>query len=225
MLRPLARDLWVIDQPFTLFGARVGVRTTLIRLEDGQLWIHSPVPLSPELADAIEGLGPVAALVAPNQFHHLYIADAARRWPSAAVFAAPGLAAKQPALKDAEVLTDSAPTLWRHQIDQALVGGMPKVNEVVFFHRESKSLIVTDLLFHLRDSDHWWTRTFMNLNGAYGGLKVSKFYRSNIKDAAATRAAADRLLQWDFQRVIMAHGAVLEADARMLVAEALAPIG
>ena len=230
MLRPLSENLWINDQPFSLFGVRVGVRMTVIRLEDGGIWLHSPGPISDALADTISGLGPVVAVVAPNQFHHLYAGAAAKRWPSAEIFAAPGLPQKQPTLASAEVLSDRPPELWRHQIDQVLIGGMPKVNELGFFHRESKTLIVSDLLFNLRESDHWWTRTFMGWNGAYGSLTVSRSYKSNIKDASAVRAAADRVLQWDFKRVVMAHGEAMDGadpsqDARMLVAEALAPIG
>lgn len=225
MLRPLADGLWIVDQPFSFFGARIGVRMTIIRLEDGRLWIHSPVPLSEELADAIDGLGVVSALIAPSLYHHLYVGAAARRWPSAAVYAAPGLAEKQRDLQGAEVLTDAPPELWRHQIDQHVIGGIPRVNEVVFFHRESKTLLVTDLLFHVLESDHWWTRTVLGLDQAYGGLKVSRLLRAWIEAPSAARASADRILQWDFQRVIMAHGSVLEADARMQVAEALAPVG
>lgn len=230
MLRPITANVWVYEQPFSLFGVRVGVRSTLIRLEDGRLWLHSPGPVDDALAAEIDALGPVAAVVAPNLFHHLYAGAAAKRWPDATLYATPGLSQKQPALSGAEALAERPPELWRHQLDQVLIGGMPKANEQVFFHRESKTLIVSDLLFNLRNSDHWWTRTFMGWNGAYGALAVSRFFKSNIKDASAARAGADRVLQWDFKRVILAHGEVLDGgtgdlDARMLVAEALAPIG
>ena len=224
MLRPLAPDLWVQDHPQTFWGAQLGTRMIVARLESGALWLHAPVPIDDALAAELAALGPVAAIVAPNGYHHLYVAAAAARYPDAACFAAPGLAARgQPAL--GEVLTDRAPELWRHQIDQEVIKGAPGVGEVVFFHRESKTLLLTDLLFHVTASPSWWTRTFLQLAGAYGTLGMCSLYRRAIQDPAATRTSVDRILMWDFDRVTRCHGDLLETGGRMRVAEALATLG
>lgn len=224
MLRAIDAKLWVAEHPQTLFGVRIGARMTLVELEDGTLWAHSPIPLDAATRAEIDQLGPVQHIVAPNQFHHLYAASAAQSWPGSTLYVAPGLAAKVD-LPAHTTLGEPEPAAWRRQIDQHVFGGMPAVNEVVFFHRESKTLIVTDLFFNLRDLDHWWSRTFLRLNDAYDRFGMSRYYRSNIKDKAAARASADRILTWDFDRVILSHGAILETGGRDVVAEALTHLG
>lgn len=224
MLRSIAPEIWVAEHPLTLFAVRVGARMTVIRLEDGSLWLCSPIPLDDAGAAELEQLGPVRHIVAPNLFHHLYAVAAKARWPSARLYGAPGLRAKLPALGVEEELGDTAPEAWRRQIDQHVMAGMPKVNEVVFFHRNSKTLVTTDLFFNLHDLDHWWSRTFLKLNDAYGRFGMSRFFRSNITDGAAARRSADRVLSWDFERVVMAHGDIVESDARDAVASAVSEL-
>lgn len=225
MLRPLAPNLWIAEHPQTLFGVRIGARMTVIRLDDGSLWLHSAIPLDAALKAELEALGPVRHVVAPNQFHHLYGAAAVAAFPGATLYTAPGLRQKVKDLPEGPELSDTPPDAWRRQIDQVVFGGMPKVNEVVFFHRASKTLIVTDLIFHMKDVGHWWSRTFLTLNKAYDRFGMSSFFRSNIKEPAAARASADRILTFDFDRVIMSHGVVLETGGRPAVAEALASVG
>ncbi len=224
MLRALAPDLWVKEYPQTLFGVRIGARMTLIRLEDGALWMHSAVPLDEATQAQIDQIGPVQHVVAPNLFHHLYAQAALKRWPGSTLYAAPGLSEKID-LPSHVPLSETPPAGWRRQIDQTVFGGMPKVNELVFFHRASKTLIVTDLIFHLRDIDHWWSRTFLRMNDAYDRFGLSRYLRSMIKDKTAARASADRILTWDFDRVILSHGEILETGGRDAVAAALTSLG
>ena len=80
-LRPITKDLWVIDHPLQVGGLHLGTRTTVVRLSNGGLWLHSPGPLSPELMNEIAALGSVQAIVAPNAMHHLYLAENIRAFP------------------------------------------------------------------------------------------------------------------------------------------------
>ena len=52
-------------------------------------------------------------------------------------------------LGEGDVLGQAEPEAWKNEIEQVLVGGMPKVNETVFLHRASDTLIIADLLFNL----------------------------------------------------------------------------
>ena len=214
MLRKLADELWVVDHAFKMMGIAIGTRTTVVRLGDGGLFLHSPGPLLPELIEAIDALGPVRGIVAPNDFHHLYVDENARAWPEAKVFVSAGLPGKRDDLGHAEVLGDNPPELWAAELDQVWVRGAPKVNEVVFFHRASRTLILTDLAFNMVDPGPFLVRVFMRINGASGGLAASRLMKGMYRDRVAARASAAKIFQWDFDRLSVCHGEVVEAGAK-----------
>jgi hypothetical protein len=214
-LRALARDLWTIDQPLRVGGLDLGVRTCVVRLRDGSTVVHAPGPLSAGLGERIEALGPVRALIAPNLLHHMFLASSARAFPQASVFGAPGLREKLEATRIDEVLGEKAPPLWVAELDQLVVQGAPSLNEVVFLHRASRTLLCLDLCFNVRRSSSLFTRVFMRANGAWDRFAPSRLFRYTIlKDARALRASVDRILAWDFDRVTVAHGDVLESGGR-----------
>jgi hypothetical protein len=216
-LQPVATNLWVIDFPLRVGGLHLGTRTTVVRLTSGSLWLHSPGPLRPELVTAVSALGPVQAMVAPNAMHHLYLAQNVRSFPQAAVYVSPALPAKLELPFSYEVLSDEPPTLWRDEISQHVIGGLPKLQEVVFFHHASRTLILTDLAFHIRHSDSWFTRLFMRLNGAHGHFGPSRIFRTLVKDRTALRSSLGLMRTWDFDRVIVSHGEVLERGGKQVM--------
>lgn len=224
-LRSLASELWVADHPFKIGPVAVGTRTTVARLEDGRLFVHSPGPLDDDLLAAVQSLGDVACLVAPNLYHHMYVADWAAAFPDAKVFAVRGLERKQPGLRIDEALGAAAPTLWRDRIDQRPVAGVPEVDEVVFLHVATRTLILTDLCFNVHSTDSWFTRVFMRINAAWQRFTPSRLFKSFIKDRAALRADVERILEWDFDRVIVAHGEVLETGGAEALRAAYAFLG
>lgn len=212
-LRELDRGLWAVEQPLRVGGLELGTRTTIVRLADGGLLVHSPGPFTAALRGEIEALGPVRALIAPNLLHHLFLAESASAFPRALVFAAPGLREKLGATRIDQVLAEAPPPLWANDLDQLVVRGAPGLNEVVFLHRASRTLICGDLCFNVRNSSSAFTRVFMRLNSAYGRFGPSRLFRYTVlKDAREMRASIDRILEWDFERVVVAHGEVLESD-------------
>ncbi len=213
-LRAIAKDLWVIDHPLRVGGLALGTRTTVVRLTGGVIWVHSPGPLEPALTAEISALGPVQALAAPNAMHHLYLTQNVQAFPQAMVYVSSALPAKLKGGLPYEILSDEPPSLWRDDLAQHLVGGMPKLQEVVFLHHASRTLILTDLAFHIRHSDSWFTRLFMRLNGAYGHFGPSRIFRTLVKDRAALRASLNRMQQWNFDRITVTHGEVLEQGGK-----------
>jgi hypothetical protein len=224
-LRRLDDDLWIVDRPLALFGIRVGARMTVIRLADGGLWLHSPVTPDAELVDALAALGPVRHLVAPNKVHHLYFAAAAAAFPDARRWGAPGLARKRRDLAFDEVLGDAAPAAWADELDQLRLEGAPYAEEIVFHHRATRTLIATDLVFNIRESDSLVTRLFLRAGGVHGRFGPTRMFRSLIRDRAAARRSIDRMLAWDFDRVVMSHGVVLQSRGRRLLRDAYQWIG
>ncbi|HTO69156.1 MAG TPA: DUF4336 domain-containing protein [Myxococcota bacterium] len=189
---------------------------TVIRLRDGGLVLHSPVRLDHELRAELDRLGEVRALISPNLHHHLFAADYPAGYPDARLFAAPGLPLKRPDLKFAEELDDAAPLLWRAELEQHLFRGVPFLSELVFFHPATRTLVCTDLVMNVAKGDvHGWTRLFFLAVGAEGRFGPHRGVRwLFIRDRAAARGSVERMLQWDFDRVVMAHGHVLERGGR-----------
>ncbi len=214
MLRELAPDLWVSERSLVFGGIDLGARMTVIRLRDGELFLHSPVSLDPELRAELDALGAVRFVVAPNRMHHLFIGEYADAYPRAELFAAPGLETKRKDLAWQGVLGDEAPPAWAGQIDQLFFRGFPLANEVVFFHPPSRTLLLTDLAFNIRSDSPKGTRVLFRLLGAYDRFGPSLLERVLIRDRSAGRASLQGILAWDFDRVIMAHGQVLAKGGR-----------
>lgn len=205
-LTNLAPSLWIATRSFTNELGVVTSRMTIIRLKDGRILVHSPVPIEPNLRSAVENLGQVAALIAPNLFHHQFLAEWRSAFPVANAFCVPGLAAKRSDFKFDGVLEDVSPPEWRGQVDQIAIKGIPDYGEVVFFHRASRTLIVGDLAFNYSPDQA------TSDPGGADGLGPHSRIRSAISDPNALRESIGNVLGWPFQRVIVAHGEIVESD-------------
>jgi hypothetical protein len=183
---------------------------TVMRLADRSLLLHSPVALGTRLRTELDALGPVRYAVAPNRVHHLYAGGVAAAYPEARLWVGPGVERKRPDLVHVAVLGDEAPAEWRGQVHQVFFRGRPYENEVVFFHVASRTLILCDLAFNFGPGAALPTRWLMRLMRSYGRFGPSTLDPWLIKDRAAARASLERILAWDFDRVIVAHGDVLE---------------
>jgi hypothetical protein len=211
MLRNLAENLWVAERPQRFFGLEVGARMTVLRLADGHLWLHSPVSLDAPLRAELDSLGPVRFAVAPNRFHHLYAGEVLRAYPQARLWVAPGVDRKRPDLEFTDILGDEAPTEWKDEVEQILFRGRPFENEVVFLHRPSRTLLLCDLAFNFGEQTPAVTRFVLRLGGGYGRFGTTRLDPLLIRDRAAARQSLQQILSWDFDRIIVAHGNVVES--------------
>jgi hypothetical protein len=221
-LRPLAENLWVAERPQSFFGLPVGARMTVIRLAGERLLLHSPVALDAALRAQLDAIGRVCFVVAPNRVHHLYAGDVVKSHPEARLWIAPGLERKRPDLVYEAILTDEAPAEWRGEVDQVFFAGRPYENEVVFFHRASRTLITCDLAFNFGPTAAAPTRVLMRLIRSYGQLGPTKLDPLLIRDRRAARESLERILAWDFDRVVVAHGDVQESGGREILREGYA---
>jgi hypothetical protein len=213
-LRRLADDLWVAERPQRFYGLEVGTRMTVVRLADGSLLLHSPVALDAGLRAELDAVGRVRFAVAPNRVHHLYAGRVADAYPDARLWVGPGVERKRPDLRYVAVLGDEAPAEWRGQLDQVFFRGRPYENEVVFLHRASRTLVLCDLAFNFGPAAARPTRLLMRLIRSYGRFGPSTLDPWLIRDRAAARDSLERILAWDFDRVVVAHGDVLERGGR-----------
>jgi hypothetical protein len=221
VLAELDRDLWVASRPLPLFVGDVGTRMSVLRL--GQdLCLHSPVGLDEVTREALDALGSVRWVVGPSKVHHLYLGDYVGAYPDAELCAAPGLPEKRRDLQFDCVLDDSQREKWGDALRFELFGGAPGINELVFFHLASRSLLLSDLAFNVTREGRNRARLFHWLVGATGRFGPHRIVRAAIRDRAAARDSLDRILAWDFERVIVTHGEVLERDGRARLARAFA---
>jgi hypothetical protein len=195
MLTELDAGVFAADDVLRLPGLHMPVRMGIVRLADGGLWIHSPIRRTDALAAEVAALGPVRYLVGPSHLHHLFIDEWAR------------------ALPDAKVRTpehhgrDDDP--WRAEIASIAIAGAPKFNETVFFHRATRTLFVTDLLFNMRDVGGWLAPIVLRLMGVHRRLAQSRAWRFAVKDRAAFAEAGRRVVELGARRLVVAHGEII----------------
>jgi len=221
-LRKLAENLWVAERPQSFYGLPVGARMTVIRLGGERLLLHSPVALDPGLREELDAVGRVSFAVAPNRVHHLYAGEVAKVYPGTRLWVAPGLERKRPDLAFEAVLTDEAPAEWKGEVDQVFFRGRPFENEVVFFHPATRTLLLCDLAFNFGPSAPGITRFLMKLIRSYGRLGPSKLDPLLIRDRRAAQQSLDRILAWSFDRIVVAHGEVLESGGHEVLREGYA---
>ncbi len=220
MLLQLHDHLWENDEPLTVLGMALGHRMTVARLPDGSLWVHSPVAYDAELAAELDALGPVSQIVAPNCMHDTYLSGWLPKYPRVRFHAPPGFAKRYPHLPVTDTLGAEPPEAWGGVFDQHLMRGMPVLNEFVFLHRPSRTLIVADLTFNLGSDMPWLSRQLCRLNGCYCRFGPSRMFKSVIRDQAALRRSLEHVLGWDFDGIVLSHGANVVSGAKEALREA-----
>lgn len=220
MLQPLAPEIWDLNAPLSVLGMHLGHRMTVVRLNDGSLWVHSPVAHDAALAAELATLGPVGHVVAPNAMHDTYLEGWFAAYPAARFHGAKGFSRYRPDLKFTDTLSDRADAAWAASMDQKVIQGAPRLNEVVFLHRPSRTLILTDLIFNLGPEMPLLSRVLLKANGCYNRVACSRLLQTTIKNRAAFRSSLDAVLTWDFDRVVVSHGRNIDADGRTALREA-----
>lgn len=223
-----AGSVWVHPYPVRYAGSRFNARTTVIRLADGRVILHSPGPLDDGLKRAVDGIGPVGWIVAPGTFHHLHVAAAADVWPGAQVLICPGVEKKQPGLRYDAVLGADPPKDWGGEIALQPVTANRIIREVVFLHMPSRTLIVTDLIELIGDDTpgvdrvlkFWWKAlTFM-----WNKPRPAPEYSLGWTDKREAAAQLSTILAWEFDRIVLSHGDLVRADAKAVAHEAWAKV-
>lgn len=216
-------QIWLREYPIRYMGIRVNARMTVIRLSSGAVLLHSPCPFDGELAAEVAALGPVRAIIAPGDYHWMYVSSAQQRFPDADTYICPGVETKAPDLKYDAVLTDEAPQLWAGELSQVLITGTKRIREVVFFHHASKTLIVVDIIENIGDDTpgtNWVLRGWFFLFHQWNRAAPAPEYRTGWGDRDTVAACLERVLQWDFQQIVLAHGDLITEDARTVAGHA-----
>lgn len=220
-LQSIAPDVWVASMPHRFMGLEMGARMTVVRLPDGSLFVYSPIRLDPELRQALDALGPVRHIVAPSLFHHVFIGNFAAAYPDAKTYAAPGLEKKRNDFAFDEILGDELDPALRDTLRTQRLDGCAFA-EVVFFHEPSRTLISADLVENFETSEQWVMRAYLKAAGIYGRCGVSRLIKLMFRDKARSRRAIDRMLEWNPERITLAHGVPVLENGREALREAYA---
>jgi hypothetical protein len=225
MLEEFAPSLYLADGPtVSFFGFPYPTRMVIVQLSDGNLWVWSPISLSPELKCAVDAIGPVRHIVSPNKIHHLFLKEWAERWPGARLHAPPGLAKRRPDLHFDTSLGDQSHSTWAADIDQTIFHGSFAMEEVVFFHRPSRTAIFGDLVQrHDRAEMKGLKGMLMCLDGLVGEHgSTPREWRASFLRRRCARVARAQVLAWEPERLVIAHGACARENATEIIARALA---
>jgi hypothetical protein len=209
-LQPIAEGLWCVNAHFHSPVFRGSTRMTVVRGDSG-LVLYSPVTLEVEDRHALEALGPVAAILAPNLFHHRFLRAAAEAFPGARVLVPEGLEAKIGPVPRAETLSRDHPPALPGGIDHFILE-RHAIRETVLFHRPSRTLVTSDLLYNYQAEHGPGEKAFFRLMGCYGAPKVVFYHRFAIRDKAAVHELVAQVRDWRPRRIVMSHGRIVEDD-------------
>jgi hypothetical protein len=161
--------VYTADRPFYWNKIDVGCRMTVVQLENGDLWVHSPIGLDKPLKEVLDNLGTVKYIVSANYEHVKFASQWHKAYPDAYMWGCPGLAERIPEIKWAgeiplnmlrseETVLENCwdfKTITPLHLDMEVnpFTGKPFFSEVIFYHVPSKTLMTTDLYWNYPTSD------------------------------------------------------------------------
>lgn len=216
VMENLAENIWIFEGSSVQFlGLPFSTRMTVIRLSNGDLWIHSPINLSKTLIEQVTRLGPVKYLIAPNHLHHLFLADWIDAYPSAEVYGTDEVIKKRDDISFNGSFNHHQRWPWGNEIDQELVSGSPLMQECVFFHKRSETLIVTDLIenFSGQNFNNWQKVVAKGVGILAPNGKTPLDWRlSFVFGKSDARKHLARILAWQPLILVMAHGEIVKVN-------------
>ena len=211
----IANKIHIDEIPLQFLGMQLGTRMTVIKMKNNSLFLHSPTKFTHVLKNILDELGKVSIIVCPNKLHHLYINSYVENYPKAKLYAAPGLEKKRKDIQFKGTLEDKPDQEWSEEIDQMVFKGCFLIEEVFFFHKETKTLIITDFI----QSIHSYHNLFERIMGRVGGIFENPSPPRDLRllmrlDRQTARNSINRVKQWDFEKIIIAHGQLITKNAQ-----------
>jgi hypothetical protein len=223
--KPLWLDIGIVDGPLEYFrtaGVRLplpfSTRMTVVRLKNGDLFLHSPIAFQASLAEQLQSMGRIRHLVSPNQFHYAHIGEWSRAFPDAVTWASPGVRARAQAreinVQFKRDLGTQPSDEWQDEIEQTVVpGGI--FGEILFFHKLSKTIILADTILNLELNKlrqpwrfaAWLTGMYYPKGQLFFGMRLPLLLQRR-----KTRVAVEKILSWRPERIILSHGRCFETN-------------
>jgi hypothetical protein len=219
-LTPFADGIWIDSEPVQILGMPLSVNMTALRLADRDLLLYSPIKLTAERRAAVESLGRVAHLYAPNVFHHRWIGEWAEAFPSARLHAPAGLSSKRRDLRVDRTHAAGVEPAFSDLIREQRIEGF-RLDECVLVYQPARTLVVADLVQNVGRPRELWSKLYTRTMGFYDRVALSRVIRwTGFSDRAAARKSLDQLLAIPFDGLIVGHGAALTRGGKEALEQA-----
>jgi len=210
-----AENIFIAESQVKFYGVPLQTRMAVVRLPGERMFVYSPVYLSDHVRQAVDELGTVAYVVAPNKIHNLALAQWMDAYPNARIYAPPGLPERRPDLHFDEMLTPQPVAAWVDELDHVLTGGNVFFSEALFFHRATGTVMVADFV---ENADKETAPTYaLILSRPFGVLRrptASPEFKMFTHDAGALVASLAPARAWPIQRLFLCHGKLIIEDAQ-----------
>jgi hypothetical protein len=227
MLEPLGEELWFADGGIVSFnGFDYPTRMVIVRLAGRELWVWSPIRRTPAIEQQVRALGRVRHLVSPNKLHYLFLGEWQAAFPDAKLWGTAATIAKCADLRFSGELASRPPTDWEGQIDQFYFTNSVFLDELIFFHRASRTAIIADLSQTLSDDFlkihwPWWMRPVARLSKMVEGWGHPPIdYRISFRHRASARPKIRALIKEHPEHVVVAHGEIVRTGGESFLRRA-----
>ncbi|MDD1779723.1 DUF4336 domain-containing protein [Enterovibrio sp. ZSDZ35] len=221
MIEWQSNRFWYHLDTYRKFGIDLGLRMSVIRLDNGSLLIHNPCQLTESIKQYIDGLGEVSCITTANQDLHDDLSDWWLAFPDAYFYSAPGLAAKRTDIGFDGVLNSTTSPRWKGQLYQTIIRGNEDCEEVVFCDPISKTLILGESVIALNEGSV--TRRMVGkLSGCENQVIVPLPQRLRVKNKQLLRQSLQEILTWPFDHILPIHGDPILFDGKRKLAHAYA---
>lgn len=205
-----AEAIWVGQRDLWFGGVRLRSRMTVVRLEGGKLWVHSASEPTPTLCDELDRLGEVAWVVLPNRYHHIHAPAMKARYPDARVI---GPASAIPRNRRVAIdlpIDDPRLSSLVPELTPIPLRGVPFLDETLFFHTSTNTLIGADLMMCGCAADHFTWRWVSHILGQFDRHKAPPDVRWNTRSSPEVRASIEQLAGLPIERILVAHSDPIE---------------
>ncbi len=205
-LQPFGAGIWLERAPVRIVGTELTSTMSVLKLGDGGVLVYSPVELTPARRAAVEAIGEVRHLYAPNTFHHQWLGGWATAYPTARVHAPRALRSKRPELRIDRYHDSEPEPAFAGVVDEVHVDGC-RLHETVLLVRPSATLLVADLVQNIGQPEGTWTKIYTKSMGFYDQVALSRFLRwTAFDDRKLARRSIDEILALNFERLVVGHG-------------------
>jgi hypothetical protein len=227
-IQAFAENVWIVGgPPVRDMGEWFTTRMTVVKLSSGSMWLNSPVAVPPGTLDRIKEMGAVRYLVAATPRHIWRLEKWHGLFPDAELWVTPQILNKlklmtvlpKQKLSYTGILGNELPSAWASDMDQLVFEGSYLFKEVFFFHRKSRTVIVDDMIqIHPMEKGKPFLNFLIKLVGAGNSRAVVALgIRMTFTNRKLARQSFKKLMSWDFDKLIIAHGPCIQKDAKASV--------
>ena len=225
MLKAYGDNIWAVRTPLPMGIMDLTTQMVIVRLPNQSLIIISPIEIDESLKKEINDLGEVTFIISPNNFHHMFAGSAQKAFPEAMYLCSEALAKRVKNLPDNSDSHQLKNEFWQNQIQTLRISPSHFADEIAFFHPESKTLILTDLLQIAAGDISFGTKIFAFIAGTRNKARVSRIFKLMVKNKQEMRDSLNTIATWDFETILLAHNANLESNAKTQFQDAIKAFG